>query len=67
MLGRIGDAANSFRHALQLDPCNFDALHNLLLAGRQAGAADSSEAPARGWRNCKLTPDQRRQLSAVSR
>jgi tetratricopeptide (TPR) repeat protein len=67
MLGRIGDAANSFRHALQLDPCNFDALHNLLLAGRQAGAADSSEAPARGWRNCKLTPGQRRQLSAVSR
>jgi tetratricopeptide (TPR) repeat protein len=66
MLGRTNEAANSFQHAIQLDPCNFDGLTNLLLLARQRVVTNNGGEMLHRWKDCGFTPEQRRQLRAIS-
>ena len=67
VLGRTREATASFREALDLDACNFDALHNLLLTSGRARLPSGATPPELVREGCRFSPEQLRQLRAIGR
>jgi Flp pilus assembly protein TadD len=62
LLNRTAEAEGAFRLALELDPCNFDARHNLILLHRALGSFDEAQELARLPGNCRWAGGQ---ISAI--
>lgn len=64
LLGRLGEAEADFRRALDLQPCHYNARHNLRLLyrhrGDQARLREVSQLPSA----CRFSPDQRAELTS---
>jgi tetratricopeptide (TPR) repeat protein len=67
VLGRTREATASFREALDLDPCNFDAVHNLLLTSGRVQPSSGAAPPELVREGCRFSPEQLRQLRAIGR
>ena len=64
-LGRGEEAAETFRTALGIDPCNFDARNNLILAYRSRGDALAAQRTAGSPVGCRFTAEQQQMIEAV--
>jgi len=59
---QLGEAEDLFRHALALNPCNFDARNNLLFVFRSAGDLEQARGVAVPPEDCVYPPGQREAL-----
>jgi Tfp pilus assembly protein PilF len=64
LLGRLGEAESDFQRALDLQPCHYNARHNLVLLyrhrGDQARLREVTQLPLA----CRFTPDQRAEFTS---
>src|SRR5690606_2816952 len=63
LLGRLRESVEAFRTALALDPCNFDARNNLILAMRVLSDAEEVRRLAEAPPGCRFSAAQRAALA----
>jgi Tfp pilus assembly protein PilF len=66
-LGELDDGIKSFRHALESDPCRFDARWNLTHTLASSGQTDQALLVVNVPQNCHLLPEQIEKLERERR
>jgi Flp pilus assembly protein TadD len=63
LLGRLPEAEAELRVAVEADPCNFDARHNLIVLYRSLGDGEAVHRTAQVPAGCRWTSQQRLSMS----